>query len=172
LWVLLLVIFSRFVVEFSFVQVMSPTTRDKAAQQEQGLLSPVVSQAFTLDEQRRILCSLLVQCFTENQGIDEMMKEIQEVVKSFVPKILLGVVDNPSRWTLPKHHRCKVKAFIERMALSYNILDENLEEIPIVSQDESILDSSARTMQSSLTLANYNPLAVDSRKVRTIKSSG
>jgi hypothetical protein len=102
----------------------------KPSQRERGLLSPIVSEAFDLDKQLRVLCYLLAQCFREDQGVDEMIDGIRRmldnVMESMEPKMLLfqsGTESAPRRKLSSDHHN-EVREFIKKMAYSYRILND------------------------------------------------
>ena len=113
---------------------MPPKRTSTAVQEEQGLLSPIISQSFDLDELLRILCYLLTQCFREDQEIDEMVDAIRrmlhnvmEVTKTKTTPVQKEAEEAPRRKLLTQHHR-EVREFIEKMWQSYFALGDFLAE--------------------------------------------
>ena len=131
----------------------------KPSQREQGLLSPIVSEAFDLDKQLRVLCYLLAQCFREDQAVDEMIDSVRrildDVMGSMEPNMLLfrsGTESAPRRKLSSDHHN-EVREFIKKMAYSYRLLND-------ISTDEDTqnLESGDEPVENSRVETNvYQP---------------
>ena len=129
----------------------------QTSQSEQGLLSSIVSQAFDLDKQLRVLCYLLAQCFREDQGVNEMIDGIRQmlddVMQTMEPKMDLfqsGTKSSPRRKLSSDHHN-EVREFIKIMAYSYRILND-------ISTDEDtqIVESEGESVENSRVVTNVN----------------
>jgi hypothetical protein len=121
----------------------NPKTRER----EQGLLSPIVSEAFDLHNQLRVLCYLLAQCFREDQGVDEMVDDIRQmlddVMETMEPKMVLfqSPMESAPRRELSRDHHNEVREFIKKMAYSYRILNDISNDVNTQSDGESVENS-------------------------------
>jgi hypothetical protein len=135
----------------------------KTSQREQGLLSPIVSEAFDLDKQLRVLCYLLAQCFREDQGVDEMVDGIRQmlddVMKIMEPKMVLfqSRTESAPRRKLSRDHHNEVREFIKKMAYSYRILNDISTDVDTQSDGESVEDSRVVTNVYRSTPDAYPP---------------
>jgi uncharacterized protein YcgL (UPF0745 family) len=117
-------------------------------QDEQGLLSQVVSRAFPVEAQIRMLCYLAAQCFRQNQTVKEMINEIeatlQDVVDTLKPKLLVDTTIAPRR-KLEKEDHEKVRKFVKKLAQAYHILPDGSTDNELDSEDDFVYISAMST---------------------------
>jgi hypothetical protein len=139
----------------------------RPSQGKQGILGPIISRAFDLDRQLRILCYLLVQCFREDQGVNEMIdatrRMLDDVMEKLEPKMIFvheGTESAPLRKILSEHHK-EVREFIKKMAYSYRILSD-------ISTDEDAnnLESEGESIEDSRVVSNPFGVSSDNPKKR------